>query len=93
MSKYRHKPIEVFAIRWEGDNQDDIRQFLMLHAYSANFNFSPMEGSKHPILTVVTVQGSHVLVPTGDYLVIDVLGFPYPCNHQVFNATHEWINK
>lgn len=37
----------------------------------------------------VTVDGNFVTGQPGDYLVLDAKGFPYPCNGEIFERTHD----
>ena len=41
--------------------------------------------------TVTTVDGNTVTIPAGAYEVIDIKGFPYPCDAEIFEANHDLI--
>jgi hypothetical protein len=40
---------------------------------------------------VTTVDGNTVTIPAGAYRVIDGKGFPYPCDAEIFESTHELV--
>jgi hypothetical protein len=40
---------------------------------------------------VTTVDGNVVTIPAGAYKVVDAKGFPYPCDAEIFEATHEVV--
>lgn len=80
--KYIKKPIEVNAIKMT-EAPGDILQFILDH--DVEYSIEGDDGE----VWVTTVDGNHVAVPFTCYLVIDQKGFPYPCDAEIFEATHE----
>jgi len=84
---------DVEACYWDGNNTDGILD-LKRHAHKSAKFYVGVEGPKnrpHPtgVLEVVTADGNQVNVPIGAYVVLDPLGFPYPCAADVFKMTFE----
>jgi hypothetical protein len=78
---FRHKPVEVEAVRWNGGNWGDIEVFL-----AARNNPSVLPDGN--CLTVATGYGVVKVFP-GDWLIRNTHGELYPCAHDVFLAGYE----
>ena len=82
MAKYRKKPIVIEAIRWTGENFEELADLV--------------EGSKRKVmydesdksLKIKTLEGTMTALP-GDYIIKGVRGELYPCKPGIFEQTYE----
>lgn len=83
--KYRKKPVEVEAIRWIGDPDDNEN----LSAVSAlgNAITRVLEVYKDGRLDIQTLEGVMTASP-GDYIIKGVKGEIYPCKPDIFAASY-----
>lgn len=81
--KYRKKPVVVEAIRWDGDNLEEIATFMGKYTYSNKLLpcFS---------LTIFTL-GGRMDASIGDYIIKGIKGEFYPCKPDIFEQTYEAI--
>lgn len=97
MTRYRKKPVEVDAIRWDGVNIDAAIKFIApngtfdhLPDDGASINkgvgFTPAEGTLH----IPTLEGVMTASP-GDWIICGVKGEYYPCKPDIFEATYEKV--
>lgn len=89
--KYQKKPIVIDAIRWTGQNIDDVMSLVdwdLLPKDGENVNpgigHSPSSGQ----LTIPTLEGT-MTASAGDWIIKGVKGELYPCKHEIFEATYE----
>lgn len=78
MAKYRKKPVIIEAIKWDGSNILEIREF----AYPC------VRYQKH--LFIETLEG-RMRADIGDYIIKGVNGEFYPCKPDVFEKTYEKV--
>lgn len=94
--RVRKRPVEVDAIRWTGDNEDDVAEFAMAER-SVMTRFAALDEADRsncddPEATAQVFDDLHstwVLVYTGDYIIRGVQGEFYPIRPDVFAATYE----
>lgn len=82
--KYRKKPVVVEAVRWTGDNANEIASFMR-------------DSEEAPIITDVsvvirTLEGDMVAME-GDYIIKGVAGEFYPCKAHIFMDTYEPVDE
>jgi len=83
--KYRKKPVEIEAVQWNGENVQEIRNFL-----KDNYSFS-RENSNEPYeLIIHTLEGNMTASP-GDFIIKGVQGEFYPCKPDIFLQTYEKV--
>lgn len=82
MPKFRKKPVEIEAIKWTGDNID---QIISLTGSSENLG-GPVGGK----LGIFTLEGA-MNADIGDWIIRGVKGELYPCKPDIFAATYEPI--
>jgi hypothetical protein len=87
--RYRRKPLEVAAVRWTGDNVADVKALLASEHAAPDLQVSV---ELYCPLWVRTVHDVQTEVPVGDYVVLDAKGYPYPCEAEIFEATHDLID-
>jgi hypothetical protein len=89
--KYRKKPVVIEAIRWDGDNFNDIKSF----ANSNVRHYSTYEKNEYieskTTLVIKTLEGD-MIASKGDYIIKGVKGEYYPCKPDIFEATYEKVN-
>jgi hypothetical protein len=75
--RYRKKPVEIDAIRWTGENRDEIEAW--------SDGEVQCEGS---VAVVRTLEGE-LRGSAGDWIIRGVRGEYYPCQNEIFLATYE----
>jgi hypothetical protein len=80
--KYRKKPVVIEAIKWDGDNFDDVYRFCR----DARDDGSEMDGQK--CIEIQTLEGNHYAI-VGDFIIKGVEGEFYPCKPDIFEAIYE----
>jgi len=77
--KFRKKPIEVEAIRWHGENGEELREWVgsSFHSYQRNGGF------------VLTTLEGQMLANLGDVIIKGVAGEFYPCKPDIFKKTYD----
>lgn len=77
--KFRKKPVEIDAVRWTGNNLDEIA--VLIGPATNIFR-------KYSHLKIKTLEGTMVC-SKGDWLVKGVKGEFYPVRHDIFEQTYE----
>lgn len=83
--KYKKKPVVIEAVRWTGDNMDEVRHFCGRHALfveTVGMSVQPIQ------LTIRTLEGD-MLASIGDYIICGVDGEFYPCKDYIFDQTYD----
>ena len=80
MTLYRKRPVVIEAIRWTGENFNEIKEFSL----DSKSNVWDEAGT----LWVETLEGNHVAT-TGDYIIKGVADELYPCKADIFYQTYE----
>lgn len=78
---FRHKPVEVEAVEWDGSNWGDVEYFLA----ARNNPTVLLDGT---CLLISTAHGVVKAFP-GDWVVRGVYGDLYPCGKDVFLRSYE----
>jgi len=76
--KYRKKPVVIEAVQWNGENHDEIADFMgefRIPVFSRCFE-------------IQTLEGSMTAIP-GDWIIKGIRGEFYPCKPDIFAATYE----
>ena len=76
--KYRKKPVEIEAIKWTGDNLNEILEFCGVKKAEMD-----IKGT----LIIHTLEGDHI-ARKGDMIIKGVAGEFYPCKPDIFEATY-----
>lgn len=77
--KYRKKPIIIEAIQWNGENENEIRNFIDGNCI---VTFNP--------LMLYTLEGN-MIASKNDYIVKGADGEFYPCKPDIFKKTYERV--
>ena len=89
--KYRKKPVEIEAIQWKGDNQEEVFAFLGytgetdLAISTPHFFYNPSNG-----LWILTLEGQ-MRASKHDYIIKEVKGEYYPCKPDIFEMTYDEV--
>lgn len=81
VARFRKKPVEIEAVRFTGDNIQEIWDWV-----GAGAVYGPVEDD--PSAYIDTLEGRHEARP-GDWIIKGVQGEPYPCKPDIFEATYE----
>lgn len=92
--KYRKIPVVVDAIKWTGENQREMFDFLT--NYEKTDDYMSASGEHFIIdhnavkggLVIKTLEGEHI-ASIGDYIIRGVAGEFYPCKPEIFEKTYE----
>lgn len=92
MPRFRKKPVEVDAIRWTGDNTDEIIAFTGPDRIDVVTPAGRPYITLDPEVTALVYDVLHstwVGVKTGQWIIRGVKGELYPCADDVFAETYE----
>ena len=78
--KYRKKPVVIDAVKWTGENFDEITRFATLSRVELS------DGLLH----IITLEGMMV-ADEGDFIIKGVKGEYYPCKPDIFEKTYEKV--
>jgi len=88
--KYRKKPVVIEAIRWDGLNLEEIKEFVGkdLQYDISDAAYQAGQGRPHVDMKIHTLEGDHVC-SKGDFIIKGVHGEFYPCKPDIFEKTYE----
>ena len=88
--RYRKKPVEIEAVRWTGNNFEEIRQFAGQHTNIVIHDtaWNAGAGAAVAVLSIHTLEGD-MKAEYGDYIIKGVTGEFYPCKPDIFAKTYE----
>jgi hypothetical protein len=87
MAKYRRKPLELDAIQWTGDNDDEITEFTKKGMWYSNMFDDILIKMK---ISYRNPQGL-MTVPKGDWIIKGVDGEFYPCEQETFDKLYDVV--
>lgn len=85
--EYRKKPVVIEAIQFNGDNYEEIKNFV-----GKNITCTSYIGSKVDYFSIRTLEGN-MTASRGDYIIKGVNGEFYPCKADIFNKTYEKVES
>lgn len=90
--KFRKKPVVIEAVRWTGENREEIRTFCPRGAF-----FSPTRHDTEGHITawdllIDSLKGI-MYAGIGDYIIKGVKGEFYPCKPDAFAKTYERVRE
>lgn len=90
--KYRKKPVVVDAIQWNGENIEEVKNFvgdtLIYVIYQSDY-ITRYYITKYKLM-IRTLEGD-MYVHEGDYIIKGVEGEFYPCRPDIFEKTYEMV--
>lgn len=87
MAKYRKKPVEVEAIKFNRTNWKDVLEFTNNTAHSLTIE-RRINGNATCIIP--TLEGQHI-ANENDYIIKGVKGEFYPCKPDIFELTYDQL--
>lgn len=82
---YRKKPVHVKAIKFNGNNSNQVEKFVYGESDEKYFTSSPH-------MTIKTLEGD-MKASKGDYIIQGIAGEFYPCKPDIFKATYEEVDQ
>lgn len=89
MPKYRSKVVEIEAIQWTGDNNEELEDFAGNKFVGNKFG---VEFSKEHADIFDHLQDTWITVNPFDYIIKGMKGEFYPRDPEVFRATFEELD-
>lgn len=90
MPRYRKRPVEVDAVRYDGTNRAEVAAFMGQGGRVEETKLpSPGRGIQDG-LVIRTLEGD-MTASVGDYVIRGVKGEFYPCKPDIFTATYEEV--
>jgi hypothetical protein len=86
MPRYRKRPVEVEAMRFDGTNATDIIDWVNAHV--PEDDDPAMWEDDGPSIQIMTLEGT-MRADAGDWIIKGVKGEFYPCKPDIFEATYE----
>ena len=80
--RYRKKPVEITAVRYDGTNGRAIREWAGEHVREIIEMHAPL------VLAIYTLEGV-MKADIGDWVIRGVQGEFYPCKPDIFAATYD----
>lgn len=91
MAKYRTKPCEIEAIRWDGTNLDELKEFVG-ESLEYDDGWLMDEGRPIILIRIKTLEGV-MRASIDDYIIKGLRGEFYPCKPDVFEQKYEKIKE
>lgn len=85
--KYRKKPIVIEAVKWNGNNVDEIADFIGLNSC---ITCGDPENEDESYFIISTLEGE-MKAAINDYVIKGIKGEFYPCKPDIFEATYELV--
>lgn len=81
VSRYRKKPLEIEAIKWSGENIEEVLDFM---------KWRNAGHDKRVGLEIHTLEGT-IKASIGDFIIKGIHGEYYPCKPDIFSKTYDVI--
>lgn len=88
--RFRKIPVVIEAVKWTGENQDEINSFIGLVTNPDDSRHSYSENGTLLIRTLESGHGMHT-ANKGDWIIKGVKGEFYPCKPDIFEMTYEAV--
>ena len=85
--KFRKKPVVIEAIRWDGENLDEVMVFC-----NGDASYELMAGGASELVIATLEDGESIarhVASVGDFIIKGVAGEFYPCKPDIFDKTYE----
>lgn len=79
MRLFRKKPVVIEAVRFNGSNYEEVREFIEQETLCSDLS-----------IVIPTLEGDMV-AQKGDYIIKGVQGEFYPCKPDIFEETYDEI--
>ncbi len=89
--KYRKKPVEVEARKWDGGDYEWLNEFCGLNWGRADAQDMPNYEAKENVVVWNTMERQWLHLPVGYWLIRGIMGELYPCEPDIFSLTYETL--
>jgi hypothetical protein len=86
--KYRKKPVIIEAIKFTGENWEEIHKFLPSSFSGGEVRGGSLEKS---YMLIYTLEGT-MKAEIDDWIIKGIQGEFYPCKPDIFESTYEPVN-
>jgi predicted transcriptional regulator YdeE len=90
MPKYRTRPVEIEAFKWNPANLVEAG-FVVGVLLSRGVNFQHLSGIGSSTTLDIITGYDVITVHPGEYLVFNQYNYPFACNAETFERTHDRI--
>ncbi len=90
MAKYRKKPVVVEAVKWTGENFEELANLISSLEVGRPKRRAVYDESDMT-LKIKTLEGVMKAQP-GDFIIKGIKGEIYPCKPDIFEATYEAVD-
>jgi hypothetical protein len=87
MSKYRKKPVVIEAMRLWPENIAKVEEWIGPASIAKGAYIDPANQ-----IAIYTLEGV-MTANSGDWIIKGVKGEFYPCKHDIFDATYEYVSQ
>lgn len=91
--KYRKKPQVVEALRWTGDNLEEIREFVGVERFDPTILRERHAFCQDHLWLWNSKELSHFFIPVGHWVIKGVEGEYFPCAPDVFKDTYDPVDS
>ncbi|SIR92205.1 hypothetical protein [Bacillus velezensis] len=88
MAKYRKKPIEIEAVKFE-DTTESISAISEL----SHGKLIRVDYRQNPVVMYIPTLEGVMAAQVGDYIIRGIKGELYPCKPDIFEKTYERVNE
>ena len=86
--KYRKKPVVIEAMKWDGTNIEEIKNFA---GDKVEFIADVSLDDETIMIEIKTLEGAYVSI--GDFIIKDIKGELYPCKPDIFEEIYEAVEE
>ncbi|MFP3684231.1 hypothetical protein SB847_10795 [Bacillus sp. SIMBA_026] len=88
MAKYRKKPVEIEAVKFE-DTTESISAISEL----SHDRLIRVDYRQKPVVMYIPMLEGVMTAQVGDYIIRGIKGELYPCKPDIFEKTYERVNE
>lgn len=92
MARYRKRPVEIDAVRYDGRNRDEVVAFIGGLGKVEEKKVSGPGRGMHEGIVIHTLEGD-MTASVGDWIIKGIAGEFYPCRDDIFRATYEAVEE
>lgn len=94
MTRYRKKSIEIEAVQFTGDIDDEIANFLKGQKVDVGLRTTMSdEGRRYEKYIILKTLEGEMKAIKGDYIIKGIKGEFYPCKPDIFDETYEEVTE
>ncbi|MFB5623347.1 MAG: hypothetical protein ACE5RP_00300 [Nitrosopumilus sp.] len=86
IKKFKKKPVVIEAIQWNGNNNEEVVDFIGWDNLNAEFK----ENESDVNFSISTLKGD-MKVSMGDWVIKGIKGEFYTCKPEIFEETYELV--